>query len=80
MKTRQKGVNRLGITASVKLGGAVVRNRIRRRLKEAYRLSEGLIGCGYTIVLAARSGAEKAPFRTILDDLDRAFSELGMKI
>ena len=80
MKTRQKGVNRLGSTASVKLGGAVVRNRIRRRLKEAYRLSESKIGCGYTIVLAARSDAEKAPFTSILGDLDRAFSELGMKI
>ena len=33
-------VNRLGITVSAKLGGAVLRNRLRRRLRELYRLEE----------------------------------------
>ena len=32
--------NRLGLTASVKLGHAVVRNRSRRRLREVYRLNQ----------------------------------------
>jgi ribonuclease P protein component len=46
--------NRLGITVSTKLGGAVQRNRIRRRLKEVYRLNEEKFSAGYDIVLVAR--------------------------
>ena len=34
--------NRIGLTVSAKLGHAVVRNRIRRRIREAYRLSDGV--------------------------------------
>ena len=42
--------NRLGLTVGTKVGHAVVRNRIRRRLREAYRLSEGQFLSGYDIV------------------------------
>jgi len=49
-----KPENRLGITVSTKLGGAVQRNRIRRRLKEVYRLNEERFHTGYDIVLIAR--------------------------
>ena len=47
--------NRLGITAGTKIGHAVVRNRIRRRIREAYRLSEAEYQRGYDIVVVARS-------------------------
>ena len=46
--------NRIGITVSKKVGGAVQRNRVRRRLKEIYRLSEISINSGYDIVIVAR--------------------------
>ena len=46
--------NRLGITVSTKLGGAVQRNRVRRRLKEIYRLNENSLRTGFNIVLVAR--------------------------
>jgi ribonuclease P protein component len=46
--------NRLGIAVSTKLGCAVKRNRIRRRLKEVYRLNEKKLFTGYDIVLVAR--------------------------
>ena len=49
-----KQENRLGITVSTKLGCAVRRNRIRRRLKEVYRINEGKLLTGYDIVLIAR--------------------------
>ena len=49
------GHNRLGITVSVKLGGAVVRNRARRRLREVYRLNSPKLRQGYDIILVARS-------------------------
>ena len=54
--------NRLGLTASVKLGHAVVRNRTRRRLREVYRLNESRFAPGWDIVVVARSRAVEAPF------------------
>ena len=61
-KRNGKSFNRLGITVSTKLGGAVQRNRIRRRLKEVYRLNEGDISIGYDIVLVARLKSRHAKF------------------
>ena len=49
------GVNRLGYTVSTKLGHAVVRNRVRRRLREIYRLNSPSMKRGYDIVVVARS-------------------------
>jgi len=46
--------NRLGVSVSTKLGGAVQRNRVRRRLKEIYRINEGKLLAGYDIVIVAR--------------------------
>ena len=47
--------NRLGLTASTKLGHAVVRNRVRRRLREIYRLNAHKLSSGYDIVIVART-------------------------
>lgn len=54
--------NRLGVTVSTKLGKAVVRNRVRRRLREIYRLSQPEMKQGYDIVLVARSRAVTASY------------------
>lgn len=61
------GKNRLGITVSKKLGHAVVRNRIRRRLREIYRLNEAQFLPGYDIVVVARSRAVEASFQELRD-------------
>ena len=50
-KNRLKTISRMGITCSVKLGGAVQRNRMRRRLREAYRLQESQFAPGYDLSL-----------------------------
>ena len=55
--------NRLGVTVSTKLGGAVVRNRIRRRLKEIYRTNEDKLTVGYDIVIVARMKSRSSGFR-----------------
>ena len=57
--------NRLGITVSAKLGGAVQRNRIRRRLKEIYRLNENKLLIGYDIVIVARMKSRFSAYREI---------------
>ena len=56
------GRNEVGITVSKKLGGAVIRNRTRRRLREVYRLNEQLFTPGWDIVVVARTKAVDAPF------------------
>ncbi len=70
--------NRLGITVSAKIGHAVVRNRIRRRIREAYRLSEHAYHPGYDIVVVARSRAAFAPYQEISDCLYKQSDRLGL--
>ena len=59
--------NRVGITVSKKLGGAVVRNRARRRLREVYRLHEAAFAPGWDIVVVARSRCISAPFEKLTE-------------
>ena len=66
-------VNRLGLTVSKKLGGAVKRNRAKRRLKEMYRLNRDGLKTGFDIVLVARMGALYLRF----DKLEREFRRLS---
>ena len=66
---------RFGFTATKKLGNAVVRNRIRRRLKEAVRLvapDHARPGCDY--VLIAREAAATRPFAALEKDLVAALA------
>ena len=57
--------NRVGITVSKKLGKAVVRNRIRRRVREVYRLNESRFAPGWDIVVVARSRCLTASFEKL---------------
>ena len=57
--------NRVGLTVSAKLGHAVVRNRMRRRLREIYRLHEQEFLCGYDLVVVARAAATDAPYKKL---------------
>ena len=57
--------NRVGLTVGAKLGHAVQRNRLRRRLREIYRLHETQFARGYDIVVVARSAAMQASYRQL---------------
>ena len=70
------GVNRLGYTVSVKLGHAVVRNRVRRRLREIYRLNQPRMKQGYDVVLVGRVRAVSASYQ----ELERAFLRVCEKL
>ena len=59
--------NRVGITVGKKLGGAVVRNRVRRRLREVYRLNEERFIPGWDIVVVARTRSVSADFCKLTD-------------
>ena len=67
--------NRVGLTVSKKLGHAVVRNRVRRRLREVYRLNEEKFAPGWDIVVVARSRAVEASFAA----LTRSYLNLAKK-
>lgn len=73
-------VNRVGITVTKKLGGAVWRNRAKRIIREGYRLCdrETPLKRGFLIVLVARSGIAQAKTQQLQADLSAAFAHLGM--
>ena len=68
--------NRLGLTVSTKVGHAVVRNRVRRRLREIYRLNEDKLIRGVDVVVVARVRAANAPYAR----LERSFLKLADKL
>ena len=75
VRRNRLGENRVGITVSKKLGKAVVRNRVRRRLREVYRLHESRFLPGWDIVVVARGRAVDVSF----SELTRAYLSLAKK-
>ena len=70
---------RLGLTASRKVGNAVVRNRARRRLREAARqILTAHAAPGHDFVLVARAATAERPWTELLGDLTAALKRLGL--
>lgn len=68
---------RIGITVTRKVGGAVVRNRIKRRLKSAIAGTQGLgFRAGYDYVLIARTLAASAPFDALTSALQSGLNKV----
>lgn len=57
--------NRMGVSVSKKVGKSVVRNKVRRRIKECYRLNCDKIKSGYNIIFIARVNAKEASYKEI---------------
>lgn len=74
VKTRKRQ-NQVGFTVSKKVGNAVTRNRVRRRLKEAFRMIT-LNSCCYDIVIVARTRALTVDFQTLQKALERELGKL----
>ena len=70
--------NRLGLTASVKLGHAVVRNRARRRLREVYRLNSPKLRKGYDLILVARSRTTTVSWKELNDTFMKLCRKLDL--
>ena len=68
--------NRLGFTVSTKVGCAVVRTRVRRRLREIYRLNEDRLVSGADVVVVARVRAASSDYH----QMERSFLKLADKL
>jgi ribonuclease P protein component len=72
-----EGPARVGFTVSKKVGGAVERNRVRRRLREVVRLSAARnLRSGSDYVLVGRSIALEMPFSRLVEDFAGALARL----
>lgn len=70
---------RLGFTVTKKVGNAVIRNRARRRLKEAARLTlPGMALTGWDLVLIGRDATAERPFTLLIDDLRGCLRQAGV--
>lgn len=72
------GCNRLGVTVSTKVGNAVTRNRVRRRIKEAYRLHAGALRTPYDLIIVSRVRAANASFWDIEASMLSLFAQLKL--
>lgn len=68
---------RVGFTVTKKLGNAVVRNRIRRRLREVVRLGlQGFDKTGYDFVIIGRQATLIRPFKKLQNDFSKLLKEV----
>ena len=77
---QKKIVNRVGISATKKLGGAVERNRAKRIIREAWRslTKQSELVVGKLIVISAREACNEAKSGDVLKDLTYAAAKLGL--
>jgi ribonuclease P protein component len=74
-KRNRRKFNRLGITASKKIGNAVKRNRARRRLKELYRLYAHEKVAGFDIVIVARAAAIDGDYNVMIQRFSKVLKQ-----
>ena len=67
-------VSRLGVTVSSRVGGAVERNRIKRLVREVFRLRRPALGAIVELLVIAKPGAAQLRYAETAEQLERAFA------
>ena len=75
-----EGGARTGFTVGRVLGGAVARNRIKRRLREAVRLRRALLSGPVDVVINPKKSVRTIEFSMVLDEVGRAFETIRKKM
>jgi ribonuclease P protein component len=75
-----EGSARVGFTVGRVLGGAVDRNRIKRRLREAVRQRRSLLKSAVDVVINPKKSVLKMEFAGLLDEVGRAFEVIAKKL
>lgn len=70
------GMRRIGFAVSRQVRGAVARNRVKRRLREAYRETRGEAPAAVAVVIIGRPAASSAPMTTLIGEMRRAFGTI----
>ena len=78
--TQGEGAPRVGFVVSKKIGNAVVRNRVTRRLREIIRPHFATLPPGTAVVLRALPGIEEQPFADLRADVDSALATAERKL
>ena len=68
----------VGFSVGKKLGNSVVRNRVKRRLREAFRPNLPLLLPGFDLIVMARDAARDAPFSSLADSLRYLLRKAGL--
>ena len=71
------GTPRLGLSVSKKVGNAVTRNAVRRRLREVFHSTIGRIPGRFDLVVSARPSASEATFEELDEEFLRALDKIG---
>jgi ribonuclease P protein component len=71
------GTLRLGLSVSKKVGNAVVRNTLRRRMREIFAIVAGDAEDDLDLVISARPAAREATFEELRGEFERALRKLG---
>jgi ribonuclease P protein component len=75
---QREAPTRAGFSASKRVGGAVVRNRLKRRLREALRRLLPALAPGWDLVLTARAAAAEASYEALASEVQALLTRAGL--